>query len=1240
MKKKLSMILIFILSIIAVFSTFCKVQASTVTNVEPDGVTWSGSRVGHFQIDGRTAFCIDHSKTSPGTGVDYWGEVYNDARVRKILYYGWDGAGQWNGFNGDYRKGIVITTMELNKYFNGGDRSYLAEFESFLDSQPDPSFSTNFSNRWLTAHVEGNKQVTNQTEITGSDRIQLTFKLQDGVTLYCDNKGWTGNGTVTVSAGDVIHFEAPLTVNGNWTSSSIVNQATMQPLLFTTSNSSLQRLATSGDIVVDPSGTTNISIEWVNLADLEIHKIDSETGEGIPNTTFKVTGDGINETLTTDENGYARLRQIKPTTYKIKETNSNPDYYIDETEKEVTLTAGITNTVEIRNTHIAGKLKIIKLDKLNNETKIQGVKFEVYNEELSKVMASGVTDENGELKFENLRTGSYKLYEVDTNQWYRLDETRRDIIINKDEVTNITIENDQKYSHIGINKYDEDYPSIKLEGAVFEIYNSKGELVDTITTDENGFAKSIALPILDTYTVKEVRSITDYSINPKETTVNFTRPIDNQTVTVDYTNKHDEGELEILKVNKLDSTMKIQGVKFELYSEEFNRVIASGTTDENGKLKFSNIRTGQYKLYEVSTDRWYRLNEEKFNITIRKNETTHQTVENQPKMGYIAINKYDKDYPYMKLENAKFAVINSKGETVDIIITDSNGYGKSKAIPIYETYTVKEIEAPLHYHINETETTVTYNSNEDEVTKEFEYYDIRKIGNLKVYKVDELNHRIALGNVEFDLYSKEFDQIIGTYFTDVNGEIVVNDLREADYVWIEKVTNQWYNLTERTEVAVIGDQTVETMIINNLKKGRIKIVKVDKDNNEIVLKGVKFELLDEKGNLLETLITDENGEAITKEYIVRDFENLILREVETLKEYKLNEEPIKITLKANQVFTQKVENEVKKGQIKIIKVDKDNHKIKLKGVIFEVLDEKGNVVDTITTDENGEAITKRLPISKTYSVREKETLKEYKLNTEEITEIKLQEDEIKTLEFTNELKKAKIQIIKVDKEDNTIKLKDVVFEIYNSKDELVDTIITDENGVAESKRLPVNDTYYLKETKTSKYYELNDEIVEFDFTKYITDYKNNIVENVTIENQVKKGKIKIIKTDGETTYPLKDIVFEIYDSKENLIETIITDENGEAISKDLRIDEIYTIKEKTTKEGYILSDKVETVELKENEITNVSFENFKEKIPNEENDTPKTGDESNIKFLVGIVVLSLLGIAYISNKLYKEKKNQ
>ena len=186
-----------------------------------------------------------------------------------------------------------------------------------------------------------------------------------------------------------------------------------------------------------------------------------------------------------------------------------------------------------------------------------------------------------------------------TDEWYRLNDTQYSVTIKKDETTFKTIENDQKYGYIAINKYDEDYPSIKLAGAVFEIYNSKGTKVDTLTTDSNGYAKSKALPILDTYKVKEVRSIANYSINTKETTVKFTTSTDNQIKTIDYTNKHDEGELEILKVDKDNNQIKIKGVKFELYSEEFNKVIASGTTDANGKLKFSKIRTGNYKIYET-----------------------------------------------------------------------------------------------------------------------------------------------------------------------------------------------------------------------------------------------------------------------------------------------------------------------------------------------------------------------------------------------------------------------------------------------------------------------------------------------------------------------------------------------------------------------------------------------------------------------------------------------------------------
>ena len=150
-------------------------------------------------------------------------------------------------------------------------------------------------------------------------------------------------------------------------------------------------------------------------------------------------------------------------------------------------------------------MEIIKVDKYNNEIKIKGVKFELYSEEFNKVIANGITDENGKIKFSNIRTGDYQIYEVNTNEWYKLDTTKHNIKIKKDEITYKIIENEEKYGYIAVNKYDAAHKNIKLKDAIFEIYNSKGIKVDTLMTDENGYAKSKELPILDTYTIKEVR---------------------------------------------------------------------------------------------------------------------------------------------------------------------------------------------------------------------------------------------------------------------------------------------------------------------------------------------------------------------------------------------------------------------------------------------------------------------------------------------------------------------------------------------------------------------------------------------------------------------------------------------------------------------------------------------------------------------------------------------------------------
>ena len=99
-----------------------------------------------------------------------------------------------------------------------------------------------------------------------------------------------------------------------------------------------------------------------------------------------------------------------------------------------------------------------------------------------------------------------------------------------------------------------------------------------------------------------------------------------------------------------------------------------------------------------------------------------------------------------------------------------------------------------------------------------------------------------------------------------------------------------------------------------------------------------------------------------------------------------------------------IENEKKKGQIRVIKVDLDNNEVRLQNVEFEVLNQKGEVVDRLKTDKNGEAVTKRLPIDEQYTIREIKTLEKYVL-TEATKTVTLKENQIADIQFQNEKKK-------------------------------------------------------------------------------------------------------------------------------------------------------------------------------------------------------------------------------------------
>ncbi len=366
----------------------------------------------------------------------------------------------------------------------------------------------------------------------------------------------------------------------------------------------------------------------------------------------------------------------------------------------------------------------------------------------------------------------------------------------------------------------------------------------------------------------------------------------------------------------------------------------------------------------------------------------------------------------------KFKILDEKGNELETITTNSNGEAMTSkyAVRDYPKLYLKEISTNEKYILNEE--IIEIELKENQLTEKTVGNELKK-GNLKIYKIDKDNKEIKIDGVRFDLYSEEKNKTIGVYTTDKNGEIYIENLPIGKYKLKEKSTNKWYNLNqEEKDIEVKWNETTEINVINEAKKGKIKVKKVDKENNEIKIGNVKFEVLDKEGNILETIITDSNGEAITREYALKDYEKLYLKEVATNDNYVLNDEVKEIELKANEVVEETIENEKIKGQIKIIKTSKDDNKITeekagtpLQGVEFSIFDINDNVIETVKTDKQGIALTSNLEKGE-YKIKEISTNKYYYIN-EEIRNVEIEKDkQIVEVAITNESKDPDIDIEK------------------------------------------------------------------------------------------------------------------------------------------------------------------------------------------------------------------------------------
>ena len=276
----------------------------------------------------------------------------------------------------------------------------------------------------------------------------------------------------------------------------------------------------SQTVVINPNDTQTLYFYNTPVGGLQIIKSDKDSGKRIAGVKFeirKMNGEII-DTYTTDSDGVIYLPEAESGWYTVTELEAASGYLLDTTPHRIEVKDGQTATLEITN-HKSSRILLHKVDKATGKG-IYGAVFLLYDSNRNPI-GEYATDQDGYIYAdEGLADGRYYLREIKAAPGYVLDPELKTIYVRYGSTTEIEWSNTAECGQIQvIKKSANDNPinglpaGTLLEGAVFEIYDKAGNVVDTIKSDRNGRAISKTLP-LSRYTVREIKAPANYSINP------------------------------------------------------------------------------------------------------------------------------------------------------------------------------------------------------------------------------------------------------------------------------------------------------------------------------------------------------------------------------------------------------------------------------------------------------------------------------------------------------------------------------------------------------------------------------------------------------------------------------------------------------------------------------------------------------------------------------------------------------
>lgn len=1123
-------------------------------------------------------------------------------------------------------------------------KNMLKEIKAALAKMPDPT--TMELTPGLSASANGNQSPTFTWKANAA--FVITIHLENGVSLVNETTGKTGTGNVSVKGGEKFHLEATTQNIGSLKGKYAITSN--YPLNFHAMLLKLANSQDIGFGYYTDTLELNLEVDWPDEATVKIIKKDKGSNALLAGAVYGIYADEactklIKKMPATNAKGESEVKITKTQdTVYLREISGPSGYVLDTKAYGVKLVVGQTASKNLTDKEQKGALTIYKEGEVltgaavteNGVTftyekrKLKGAVYSVYAgadikaadgtliyKKGALVKDNLVTGDDGSVTLKGLYLGTYTVTETKAPDNYVCKgESKTVELVYAGQTVEVqtgsaTFLNERQKAAVRVEKQDEETKN-PLSGGIYGLYAAedikvdgktvvpKGTLIEKATTGADGKASYKAeLPINYSYSIREIQAPELYLRNSEDTytfTFKFTNDKEEKVnFSHTFTNKRVNATIDLVKEdsetgNSAQGDAVFEGAIYGLYAREDinhpdgrsgvlykkDEQVATLTTDKAGKASVSNLYLGKYYLKEITPPVGYLLDEEEHDVncdyegdqveTVKRNTVSKEDVIKQPFQlikaadndktdadllkgagfsAYLISSLTVKDDGSYDFTNATPIVLTEDGKTE--MFTDERGYACSIPIP-YGRYIVRETTTPHNFMpVDDFIVTVTENSSTPQVWRVL--LDDEFKAKLKIVKQDdETKQPVLLANTEFKVYdldAKKYVEQVTTYpntvvhksyFTDENGYLILPESLKCGNYRIE-------------EVRAPDGYTQNTQYVE---------IKVDKNT--------AYQMDSVSGDAIIT-VTYENHPVKGK--------LVIHKSGETLKSFKKDFVYEETSLEGAEFEIYAAED-----------IFTPDHQVDEQGN-RHVIYAKDTLVKTVTTDKNGEAVIKDLPLGK-YRVKETKAPAGFVLNpdSQEVSLIYKDQNtpEIEEkLEFSNERQKVELSVEKQDAETGKA-LKGATFGLYNKEaissgdkvvvkaDTLLQEITSNEKGKAAfTLDLPLG-RYYVKELQAPAGYVSSDEILEFDAT-----YQGQDVKTIKLKS-VKKNRpttVEVTKADITTGTELDGASMSVLDKDGNVIDSWTSVKDSPHVIKRLQVGKTYILREELAPYGYLRATDVE-----------------------------------------------------------------